>query len=885
MKRHTFKGWSFLLRGTALFLILLLVFYPTLVASAHPIDMYAQTQSMLIGSDGIQIDWKITPGPLLADAIWSAADQNQDGSISSREVQAWTAPWLSGETVLFDNQPIAYTQTQDIRWPATVDVMRTGEDSIEMHLLVKLPAGLSGKHSVVIHNSHLELNSLNWFSVTGQQGMVFDQPAQNNGLLGFDIYFSASSNAGASTLTSWNSGTPNLPSFTNAVSQMAGTLSSSNPSSQLAGSPTMVTSALTGLVKARQFSPLFLLGAFLLSLVLGSLHAMTPGHGKALVGAYLVGSQGRTRDAVFLGTIVTITHTGSVLLLGLITLIASHYILPALIAPWLEVISGVLVIIFGINLLIQRRHDLTRFASSRTKKPAGGFSIKAVVDTHDHESNLLHVHDLEHHEHSRLNHDHGHGESHDHLHTHALPANEITWKSLLTLGVSGGLVPCPDAIAILLVAVAVNRIPFGMVLILAFSIGLALVLIGIGIAMVQGVRFITRSDILSRFSAYAPVASAVVVSGLGIVLTVSALNSLNFFSAVSRSMVSQNASSDSSSNSLAAFDVKRAKLVYLAPDTEPQSEDQLFMMPLIGGTPTQFTKESSGISGYSVSPDAKTILYTTFKVDGSSSISAINTDETQQRQILNCPTSQCGDPQWYPDGQKIVYQRLDYAGDSALSKFSIWWLDLQTGKTMPVFQDQTFPSSAPAFSADGQWLSYISPANNTIQIYHLQDAKDISIPIGYQGLMAEVWSPASDAILYWDAVSPEAGSSIHVKGFILNSGQKIDLGGTQDQTDYSASWSPDGKWIAIDRNLSTSDSTKKGDQVWLVHPDGTQSHVILNEPDVSYTDLKWSPDGSYLAYTRYSYDNIGHSDAWMMDIQTGQTTMLASGGFIPTLLP
>ncbi len=806
--------------------------------------MYAQTQSILISSDGIQIDWKITPGPLLADAIWSAADQDQNGSISPQEVQAWIAPWLSGETVLFDNQPIAYAQTQDVHWPATVDVMRTGEDSIEMHFLVKLQAGLNGKHSVVIHNSHLELNSLNWFSVASQQGMTFDHPAQNNGLLGFDIYFPASSTAGTSVLTSWNSGTPNLPSFTNAVSQMAGNLSNSNPSPQLVGSPTMVTSALIGLVKMQQFSPLFLIGAFLLSLVLGSLHAMTPGHGKALVGAYLVGSQGRTRDAVFLGTIVTITHTGSVLLLGLITLIASHYILPALIAPWLEVISGVLVIIFGINLLIQRRHDLARFASNRTRKPAGKLSIKVADQTHDHESSLLHTH----------SHDHTLTEEHDHSHphTHAVPANEITWKSLLTLGISGGLVPCPDAIAILLVAVAVNRIPFGMVLILAFSIGLALVLIGIGIAMVQGVRFITRSDILSRFSVYAPVASAVVVSGLGIVLTVSALNSLNFFSAASRSPVSQSASVDSSSKLLPSFDVKRAKLVYLAPDSQPQSEDQLFMMPLNGGTPTQYTKESSGIAGYSISPDRKTILYTAFKVDSSSSISAINTDGTQQHLILNCPTSQCGDPQWYPDGQKIVYQRLDYAGDSALSKFSIWWLDMQSGKTMPVFQDQTFPSSAPTFSADGQWLSYISPANNTIQIYHLQDAKDISIPIGYQGLMPEVWSPASDAILYWDAVSPEAGSSIHVQRYNLNSGQKNDLGGTQDQTDYSASWSPSGKWIAIDRNYSTSDSTKKGDEVWLVKPDGTQSPRLIERTGCFLHRLelvaRWELSGLYALF-------------------------------------
>ncbi len=186
--------------------------------------MYAQTQSILIGSDGIQIDWKITPGPLLADAIWSAADQDQNGSISPQEVQAWTAPWLSGETVLFDNQPIALIQRQDIHWPATVDVMRTGEDSIEMHLLVQFPAGLSGKHSVVIHNSHLELNSLNWFSVASQQSMTFDQPAQNNGLLGFDIYFPDSSTTGTSALASWNSGTPNLPSFTTTVSNLAGNL-------------------------------------------------------------------------------------------------------------------------------------------------------------------------------------------------------------------------------------------------------------------------------------------------------------------------------------------------------------------------------------------------------------------------------------------------------------------------------------------------------------------------------------------------------------------------------------------------------------------------------------------------------------------------------------
>ena len=103
---------------------------------------------------------------------------------------------------------------------------------------------------------------------------------------------------------------------------------------------------------------MFLLTAFLLSLALGALHALTPGHGKTLVAAYLVGSQGRTRDAVFLGSVVTATHTGSVLLLGVVTLVASRYLLPAIFIPVLELLSGLFVAGFGIHLLIQRARAL-----------------------------------------------------------------------------------------------------------------------------------------------------------------------------------------------------------------------------------------------------------------------------------------------------------------------------------------------------------------------------------------------------------------------------------------------------------------------------------------------------------------------------------------------
>jgi ABC-type nickel/cobalt efflux system permease component RcnA len=748
----------------------------------------------------------------------------------------------------------------------------------------------------------LELNSLNWFSLTSEQGLSFNQPEQNNGELRLNIYFPdpaiVNPPAGTSMLTTWNSGTPNLPAgFTATISKLAANLAgpqSTPPSAQpQTTSATAVTTALVGLVKGQQLSPGFLIGAFLLSLALGSLHAMTPGHGKALVGAYLVGSHGRPRDAVFLGTIVTITHTGSVLLLGAITLIASHYILPTLVAPWLEIISGLLIIGFGISLLLQRRRDLASWlAGERTKKSNKNSrwirvrEARSITTTqaHSHTTGLLHHHHPSHDKGER--HNRSHPEDLTHEHSHIPPSSQVTWRSLLALGVSGGLIPCPDAIAILLVAVAVNRIPFGMLLIVAFSIGLALVLIGIGIALVQGVRLIARSDLLNRLSVFAPMISAVVVLGLGIGLTASSFNSLKFSSTVSQSSVNQRVPS-SSNSPIPIFDITSAKLLYVAQDAKGRG--QLFMIPFSGGSPIQYTQEPTGISGYSISPDHKTILYTIFKPDISTSIWMISADGTQRRLVLDCPQAECDSPQWYPDSQKAVYERLDVSQDSSMPRYSLWWLDISTGKTQPVFQDQMFASAAPRFSPDGQWLSYVSPVNNAILIYHLKDARGISIPLGNQPIIPESWSPTSDSILFGDQVKSQDGIPLHIKRYFLDSGQIIDLGGSNDQTDYSAAWSPDGNWIAIDRDIPGSDSGKVPNQVWLVKPDGTQSHVFLNADNVYYSDLKWSPDGRFLIYSRYSYpsasQNQGRFDIYMADIPSGQETLLAPGGDLPGILP
>ena len=885
-----------ILKGTVYFLILLILFLPGSAVRADPPDMYTQNQSILVGPDGIHVDWKILPGPVIADATWQAADLDHNGSISPQEARAWIAPFIADLSVLMDGQALK-SEVQDIHWPAAVDGLRTGEDPIEISLRYKWPANLIGKHSMQVHNAHIESNSMNWFSLSSQPDPSFDQPGQNNGLLQFNLYFpdgsAATGDPSTALLTTWNSGTPNLPGFTNDIANLAVNLA--NPSQPHAaqaqtGGSNVVTSALIGLVKAQQFSPLFLLAAFFISLFLGSLHALTPGHGKTLVGAYLVGSQGRVRDAVFLGLVVTITHTGSVVLLGLLTLIASHYILPALIAPWLEIISGLLVIGFGVNLFLQRRRDFVSQAAGARKEldqaSSAGKSARTILPGSIH---LAHQHN--HALFTDKHHDHPHDEHGHPAHSHLPPGGQVTWKSLLALGVSGGLVPCPDAIAILLVAVAVNRVPFGMLLILAFSIGLALVLIGIGIAMVQGVRLIARSDLLMRFSVYAPIASAIVVSGLGVALTISALNSFRFSSTAFQPLTGQNNSSGVNFQTPAAPSTPAPagiKLLYIASDGNKQN--QLFMAPFPGGVPKQYTQEPSGIEDYSVSPDRKTILYIVYNPDNGTSIWAIKADGTQKRLVLNCPQAECDAPQWYPDNQRVVYGRMENSQDSALPRFSIWWLDTQTGRTQPVFQDHTFPSSAPKFSPDGKWLSYISYSNNMLMIYNLKDASSISLSLGFQQFIPASWSPSGDSLIFGSQAGPQDGAPLHIKRYILASGQTMDLGGSKGENDYFGVWSPDGNWIAIDRDIPAADgSAKSSNQVWLVKPDGTDAHVLLDEKNASYSDLGWSPDGKSLIYSRYSYEfsyqNVGHFDVYTADLQTGTETMLVSGGDIPTLMP
>jgi ABC-type nickel/cobalt efflux system permease component RcnA len=223
----------------------------------------------------------------------------------------------------------------------------------------------------------------------------------------------------------------------------------------------------------------FVLLALLIAMFWGAVHALSPGHGKSLVAAYLVGSRGTSRHAVALGIIVTITHTSGVFALGVVALQLSSVVTPEELYPWLSVTAGVMVV--GVGAAILRR----RLAARRG---------------HDH---------------------HHHGHEHHHHHHHHQEA--ITPRSLLALGVSGGLVPCPSALVVMLGAVALGRTAFGLVLVVAFSVGLAATLTAVGLVALHAHRLLDRVPSSRPLFQWIPVASALMVTLLGVTLTVRAL--------------------------------------------------------------------------------------------------------------------------------------------------------------------------------------------------------------------------------------------------------------------------------------------------------------------------------------------------------------------------
>jgi len=230
--------------------------------------------------------------------------------------------------------------------------------------------------------------------------------------------------------------------------------------------------------------------------VLGMMHAIEPGHGKTVVAAYLVGSRGRNLDALLLGLVVTFTHSFSIIVLGVLAKVSSRYFTDQVLHAYLGLFASMLILGIGLWML------KTRWAALRNPSIAHHHGQHSDSHTHNHD------------------HHHNDNENAHHMHHEDKPPGLV---GLILLGISGGIVPCPAALAILLASASVGDIGKGLALVIIFSVGLAFSLVVIGLVVVNSVRFAQRFLDTKKFIAKISFASAGIITMIGVFTLYSSL--------------------------------------------------------------------------------------------------------------------------------------------------------------------------------------------------------------------------------------------------------------------------------------------------------------------------------------------------------------------------
>jgi ABC-type nickel/cobalt efflux system permease component RcnA len=258
---------------------------------------------------------------------------------------------------------------------------------------------------------------------------------------------------------------------------------------------------VTSLFQASDLTPPVVLLGLLVAAGLGALHALSPGHGKTVMAAYLVGSRGKFRHAIGLGLTVTVSHTLGVLVLGALTVSAAWIIPPERLYPILSIVSGAIVVVIGGYLL------WSRFRGLRQQRTL----------SHDHDLEGGDVAAAREHEHARPPGWHEHdGVGHTHL-----PVEGMGGRGLFALGLSGGMIPSVSALLVLIGSISIGRPIYGVVLTIAFGVGMAAVLVGLGLTLVYARKLVSRLPQISllQLDRRLPIVTAAIVLAAGLLIT------------------------------------------------------------------------------------------------------------------------------------------------------------------------------------------------------------------------------------------------------------------------------------------------------------------------------------------------------------------------------
>ncbi len=437
-----------------IFLAICSLYFPS-NTKAHPIDeignikLYDQSQTLELSPNKTKLTIYLTFYALEKSKIWESIDLNRDQKISDSEKDNWMSKGLDASSLEI-NQQINYFLPSSLKFPDYYNFFSSNTAKVEIEFISDLKAVPNSNVNYIYKGKDKTLDQITFKAVGTDGFLIKDVKRVDSSKISMNV---STGSASTNILTGFKSNE-------------------------------RVNKFLDTFIKTDKLPVSLMILATFSAFAIGALHALTPGHGKALVAGYLVGEKGTFKNAIQLGLIITITHTSSVFILGLAALYLTRFIIPLEIIKWMNLTSGTLIVVFGIYLLIKR-----------------------LKDVYINKQNHKHLHD------QGIHHHH----SHEHNHLRENIENVLTWKNLIPLGVSGGIIPCIDALAILIVAVSLQKIIFGLILLIVFSLGLASALISTGIIVVfTNNKAIKKFQNLEKYSQYISIASAFIVTILGI---------------------------------------------------------------------------------------------------------------------------------------------------------------------------------------------------------------------------------------------------------------------------------------------------------------------------------------------------------------------------------
>jgi len=286
--------------------------------------------------------------------------------------------------------------------------------------------------------------------------------------------------------------------------------------------------------------------------------------------------------------------------------------------------------------------------------------------------------------------------------------------------------------------------------------------------------------------------------------------------------------------------------------------------------PILLARTPEGIWDFTTDPTRSFVIYSALRSDGGADLWRVALGE-EASLFYACPEAACSTPAFSGDGALLAYSQRSVAGQNVpmINPPRLWLLDVATGESAALFSDSQRLGFDPAFSSDGQWLSYVAPVELGIGVINLQDGREILLTdaTGENG----VWHPNRPELVATQVMTESALYYSHLIATNVETGIRIDLSGADAAVyDDSPAISPDGEWIAFRRKVNEGELATPGKQIWVMRADGSEARALTASAEHDHAPPQWSLDGARLTFHRYNLRNAPIVIAAMVyDIKSG----------------